>query len=356
MCRVQVLLSQLSDLLHKREKVHLQVYLHDRRPHQQQQRHQQQHLLHLHPQHQHQQQQQQQHLLHLYPQRQQQHPPPTTTITKIFLGRRVRRPVIVLKVWSVRRRSVPVQSEPCEYLVSRGVCDCGYDDLAGPIVTGIFIGSIIIVFWGAAIRLAFVRHMEHRNKVSQLQQQRTGRRISTLGSTYGTDLLYNTNNNNNNNNASVHPRSHSLGEAHTPELYMAPVSPTVPSLRVYADTLAPPPPPPYDNVTGGSYNNINNYNYNHNPNDPVNFSMKELPEDYYYSSSTSRSKPPLRSPPSNPPPPPNPPPFPPPPPQKKEGTREVRASCPSSAPQERRKTPLDSLLHHSPQHHHSARF
>lgn len=71
------------------------------------------------------------------------------------------------------------------------------------------------------------RHMEHRNKVSQLQQ--SGRRISTLGSTYGTDHLYNT---------SVHPQSHTLGvgvSGTQAEQYMAPVSPTLPSLR-YTNT------------------------------------------------------------------------------------------------------------------------
>ncbi|KAK3869481.1 hypothetical protein Pcinc_025210 [Petrolisthes cinctipes] len=63
--------------------------------------------------------------------------------------------------------------------------------------------------------------------------------------------------------------------------------------------------------------------------------------------------------PSNPP---NIPPIPPPPPpyededeeeeEEEEGREEIRALCPSSAPQERRKMPLDSLFHPSPHHHH----
>ncbi|XP_071525607.1 uncharacterized protein [Panulirus ornatus] len=77
---------------------------------------------------------------------------------------------------------------PCVYVEKHLVCDCGesMNPLTGPIVCGLVLGLLIVMFWCTRTYYTYDRFKE-QNKVSRLPTSVSG--ISTLGAAYGTDHI-----------------------------------------------------------------------------------------------------------------------------------------------------------------------
>ncbi|XP_042214293.1 uncharacterized protein LOC121860954 isoform X2 [Homarus americanus] len=110
---------------------------------------------------------------------------------------------------------------PCEYREEMLVCDCGREDYLSPILSGIVLGLIIVVFWTACIFSTVQKHHQKRNKVSQLNRRTSG--ISTLGAVYGTDHIHIS--------QGPHPRFRAPPTSGLQRHTVAPTSPLRPAFR-----------------------------------------------------------------------------------------------------------------------------